>query len=135
MCTASSSASPSFVLFDAVLAVPEGNIMMYDGSGSQWNVYSTARLKAAYPTATPSQIQAWAFDNLTNRRAVGTVTTVLDESKGVPGPSDYSMFSVAPVVGPTDVNMNQIETADKAYMNSSTSSSTTSSSGSAPSGC
>ena len=125
MCTASSSASPSFVLFDAVLAVPEGNIMMYDGSGSQWNVYSTARLTAAYPTATPSQIQAWAFDNLTNPRAQGTMPTS----------TDYSIFSVAPVVGPTDVNMNQIETADKAYMNSSTSSSTTSSSGSAPSGC
>ncbi len=135
MCTASSSASPSFVLFDAVLAVPEGNIMMYDGSASQWNLYSSARLTAAYQTTIAAQINAWAFDYSTNPRAVGTVTTVLDESKGVPGPSDYSMFSVAPVFGPTHIEMNQIETADKAYMNSSTSSSTTSSSGSAPSGC
>ena len=124
MCTASSSASPSFVLFDAVLAVPEGNIMMYDGSASQWNVYSTALLTAAYPNATADQRKAWAFDNSTNPRAQGTMTS-----------TDYSLFSVAPVVGPADVNMNQIETADKAYMNSSTSSSTTSSSGSAPSGC
>lgn len=125
MCTASSSASPSFVLFDAVLAVPEGNIMMYDGSASQWNGYSTALLSAAYKNATSSQIQAWAFDNSTNPRAQETMPTS----------TDYSIFSVAPVVGPADVNMNQIETADKAYMNSSTSSSTTSSSGSAPSGC
>ena len=44
MCGASTSASPTFVLYDAILGVPEGNVALYDGSASQWNNYSNARL-------------------------------------------------------------------------------------------
>ena len=50
MCGTSTSASPTFVLFDAVLAVPEGDITMYDGSASQWNNYSVAKIQAAGAT-------------------------------------------------------------------------------------
>ena len=46
MCGTSMSASPSFVLFDAVLGVPEGDIAMYDASSSQWNNYTFAKIHA-----------------------------------------------------------------------------------------
>ncbi|MBV5339159.1 MAG: hypothetical protein J0665_06315 [Deltaproteobacteria bacterium] len=108
MCASSFSASPTFVLFDAVIGAAEGDIMMYDGSSSQWNVYSAARLSAKYPAATPAQISAWAFDNLAAPiRAQGIL----------PASTDLSIWSAtAPVLGPTHLDMNQIENADKAYL-------------------
>jgi len=130
MCASSYSASPTFALYDAVLGAAEGDIMMYDGSSSQWNVYSTARIAAKYPAATATQISAWAFDNATAPiRAQGTM----------PVSTDLSIWSAtAPVVGPTHLDMDQIETADKAYMTptatSTTGGTTTSGSSSAP-GC
>ena len=112
MCNASTSASPSFVLFDAVLDMAEGNIMMFDGSAYQWNLYSTARLTAKYPNATTAQISAWAFDNTTSPRAQGTIPTS----------SDLSVwYEAAPVYAPSATQMNQIETTDKAYMSVPTS--------------
>ena len=107
MCGSSTSASPTFVLFDAVLNVPEGDIAMYDGSSSQWNSYSLARLTAKYPGASAAQLSAWAFDNATNPRARGTM----------PISTDLSIWAVAaPVLGPSAADMNQIDTEDKAYM-------------------
>jgi 3-mercaptopyruvate sulfurtransferase SseA len=104
MCGSSTSASPSFVLFDAVLAVPEGDIAMYDGSSSQWNNYSVAKIKAA--GATDAQAAAWAFDSAS--RAVGTLpAAVAGENPFVPGNFVYS---------PSQSEVNQIEAADKAYM-------------------
>lgn len=132
MCAASSSASPSFVLFDAVLNMAEGNIMMFDGSASQWNLYSKARLDAKYPNATAAQISAWAFDNTTSPiRAQGTITAPSNLSSD---PSQNVWYEAAPVYAPSATQMNQIETTDKAYMSVPTSApgSTT---GSAPSGC
>ena len=132
MCAASTSASPSFVLFDAVLNMAEGNIMMFDGSAYQWNLYSTARLTAKYPNATIDQIRLWAFDNTTNPRAQGTMPVTFT------GTFDYLSvnlwYEAAPVYAPSATQMNQIETTDKAYMSVPTSApgSTT---GSAPSGC
>lgn len=125
MCASSFSASPSFVLFDAVLNMAEGNIMMFDGSASQWNIYSTARLTAKYPNATPAQISAWAFDNATSPRAQGAIGSSTDLSV---------WYELALVYAPSATQMNQIETTDKAYMSVPTSApgSTT---GSAPSGC
>jgi hypothetical protein len=35
------------VLFDAVLGVPEGDVALYDGSSSQWNQYSVAKIQGA----------------------------------------------------------------------------------------
>lgn len=116
MCYASTSASPSFVLFDAVLNMAEGNIMMFDGSASQWNIYSTKRLTDKYQNATAAQISAWAFDNATSpTRAVGTLP--------VPDPpSNLSeWYEAAPVYAPSATQMNQIETTDKAYMSVPTS--------------
>ena len=55
MCGTSTSASPTFVLFDAVLGVPEGDITMYDGSSSQWNNYSVARIRQAGATAAQAE--------------------------------------------------------------------------------
>lgn len=108
MCGASTSASPTFILYDAVLGVPEGDIALYDGSSSQWNLYSAARIAAKYPTATAAQISAWAFDNAAAPiRAQGAIANN----------GDVSMFSViAPVLGPTHPDMNQIEKEDEAYM-------------------
>ncbi len=104
MCGSSTSASPSFVLFDAVLAVPEGSIAMYDGSSSQWNNYSVAKITAAGATA--AQAGNWAFDS--GSRAVGTLpAAVPGESAFVPGNFVYS---------PSQAEANQIESADKAYM-------------------
>ncbi len=106
MCGSSISASPSFVLFDAVLNVPEGDITMYDGSSSQWNNYSSERLLLAYPSASAAQRDAWSFNTAVNPRAQGVMaTTAL---------TVWSAFS--PVLGPTNADMNQIETADKAYI-------------------
>jgi len=108
MCGTSTSASPTFVLFDAVLNVPEGNIIMYDGSyTAQWSNYSLARLTAQWPNASAAQLSAWAFDNATAPRAQGAMATA-----AVP-----SIWAVAaPVLGPSDPAMNQIEEADKDYM-------------------
>jgi 3-mercaptopyruvate sulfurtransferase SseA len=110
MCGSSVSASPSFVLFDAVLAVPEGSISMYDGSSSQWNQYSVAKIKGAGATA--AQASAWAFDATTPGtsllRSVGTLpAAVAGENPFVPGNFVFS---------PSQAEMNQIEAADKAYM-------------------
>jgi hypothetical protein len=110
MCGTSTSASPTFVLFDAVLGVPEGDVTMYDGSSSQWNLYSVARIRQAGATAT--QANAWAFDaaspGTSLLRAVGTLpAAVPGENPFVPGNFIYS---------PTQDEANQTETADKAYM-------------------
>jgi 3-mercaptopyruvate sulfurtransferase SseA len=107
MCGSSTSASPTFVLFDAVLGVPEGDIAMYDGSSFQWNGYTAARIVAAGASA--PQAAVWAFDGNTpgtaNPRSVGgtfTGTNVI-----VPG---------NPVFLPSQPEMNQVEEADRAYM-------------------
>ena len=111
MCGSSVSASPTFVLFDAVLAVPEGNVMMYDGSSSQWNQYSVAKIKAAGATR-----RAGEHLGLRRRRRPGRPRCapsarcpppVAGENPFVPGNFVYS---------PTQAEMNQIEAADKAYM-------------------
>ncbi|MDD2898722.1 MAG: selenite/tellurite reduction operon rhodanese-like protein ExtH [Desulfuromonadaceae bacterium] len=123
MCGSAISASPSFVLFDAVLAVPEGQIMLYDGSSSQWNGYSNARIAAANPTATTAQIEAWAFDT----RIQGTLPTT---------GSLATLLSGYALNAPSSGLMNQIETADKAYMApAAATGTTTSTGGSAGGGC
>ena len=121
MCGSSTSASPTFVLFDAVLNVPEGDIAMYDGSSSQWNNYNTARLTAAYPATVTSVAlrNAWSFNlytspinpnAITSNRAQGAFASSLTSAvAGI-----WAYFS--PVLGPTHVDMNQIENIDKAYM-------------------
>jgi 3-mercaptopyruvate sulfurtransferase SseA len=110
MCGTSTSASPTFVLFDAVLGVPEGDVMMYDGSSSQWNQYSLARIQTAGASA--SQAAAWAFDTPTPGtslpRSIGTLPApVAGENPFVPGNFVYS---------PAQSEVSQIESADKAYM-------------------
>jgi hypothetical protein len=98
------------VLFDAVLGVPEGDIAMYDGSSSQWNNYSLARIQAA--GATGSQAATWAFDATTSggsgARAVGALpAAVPGENPFVPGNFIYL---------PAQNEVNQIENADRGYM-------------------
>jgi 3-mercaptopyruvate sulfurtransferase SseA len=104
MCGTSTSASPTFVLFDAVLGVAEGDVTVYDGSSSQWNNYSVAKITAA--GATSAQAGTWAFDS--GSRSVGTLpAAVPGENPFVPGNFLYS---------PSQPEANQTETADKAYM-------------------
>jgi 3-mercaptopyruvate sulfurtransferase SseA len=110
MCGTSTSASPTFVLFDAVLGVPEGDVMMYDGSSSQWNNYSVAKIRQA--GATTAQAGTWAFDAASSGtsllRAVGTLpAAVPGENPFLPGLYGFS---------PTQDEANQAEAADKAYM-------------------
>ena len=110
MCGGSTTASATFVLFDAVLGVPEGDITMYDGSSSQWNNYSIGKIKAA--GASDAQAASWAFDAPTPGtsaiRVVGTMpAAVPGENPFVPGNFVYS---------PAQSEVNQIESADKAYM-------------------
>lgn len=134
MCASSFSASPTFALFDAVLGAAEGDVIMYDGSSSQWNIYSTARISLKYPIAptvpaeaTAAQISAWAFDN---------ATAPLRAQGSMPVSTDVSMFISPPTYGTTAPEMNQIEVADRAYMTPTTTTTGGSSSGgsSAP-GC
>jgi 3-mercaptopyruvate sulfurtransferase SseA len=130
MCGGSVSASPTFVLFDAVLQVPEGDIAMYDGSSSQWSNYSVAKIKAA--GASESQAAAWAFDVSTPAtaamRSFGALAVpVAGENPFVPGNFMYSPFQS---------EMNQIENADRAYMGRSQSGGSTPGGGGTPgSGC
>jgi uncharacterized membrane protein YgcG len=110
MCFTSTSASPSFVLFDAVLGVPEGDITMYDASASQWNNYTVARIQAAGASA--AQAATWAFDVATpgtsSLRAIGAFpAAVPGENPFVPGNFAYS---------PSQSEANQLESADKAHM-------------------
>jgi 3-mercaptopyruvate sulfurtransferase SseA len=110
MCFTSTSASPTFVLFDAVLGVPEGDIMMYDASASQWNNYTLARIQAA--GASVAQATTWAFDVATPGtsalRAIGAFpAAVPGENPFVPGNFIYA---------PTQSEANQVESTDKAYM-------------------
>jgi 3-mercaptopyruvate sulfurtransferase SseA len=110
MCFTSTSASPSFVLFDAVLGVPEGDIAMYDASASQWNNYTVARIQAAGASA--AQAATWAFDIATPGagalRAIGNFpAAVPGENPFVPGNFVYS---------PAQDEVNQAETADKSHM-------------------
>lgn len=110
MCGTSTSASPTFVLFDAVLGVPEGDVTMYDGSSSQWNNYSVARIRQAGATA--AQAGTWAFDAPTPGtslpRSVGTLPAA------VPGESPF--LSGLYAFSPTQDEANQTEAADRAYM-------------------
>jgi 3-mercaptopyruvate sulfurtransferase SseA len=113
MCGSSTNAAPSFVLFDAVLAVPEGDVGMYDGSSSQWTNYSFAKIRAA--GATESQANAWAFDVVTpgtsSLRAVGTLPApVAGENPFLPGTYLFA---------PAQTEVNQIEAADHQYVTSS----------------
>lgn len=141
MCGSSISASPTFVLFDAVLNVPEGDIAMYDGSSSQWNNYNTARLALAYPSASATAVtqrNAWTFNvytsptnpnALTKNRAQGAFTTAMKSAVSI-------WNSFFPVLGPTDPAMNQIEKEDKAYISPSTTTTGGTSGGtSTPGGC
>ena len=110
MCFTSTSASPTFVLFDAVLGVPEGDIMMYDASASQWNNYTRAKIQTAGASA--AQAATWAFDAVTPGtsapRAIGTFAApVPGENPFVPGNFAYA---------PAQAEANQTESTDKAYM-------------------
>jgi 3-mercaptopyruvate sulfurtransferase SseA len=110
MCGTSTSASPTFVLFDAVLGVPEGDITMYDGSSSQWNNYSVAKVRQAGATA--AQANTWAFDAATPGtsllRSVGTLPAA------VPGENPF--LSGLYAFSPSQDEVNQAEAADKAHM-------------------
>ena len=135
MCAGSTSASPSFVLFDAVLNVSEGYIGMYDGSAGQWNNYNSVRLKNAYPNtiATVAQRNAWSFNVYTStvsskNRAQGTFKSYSSALSGI-----WSIFS--PVLAPTHLDMNQIENIDKAYISPAATTTSTSGGGSNPGGC
>jgi 3-mercaptopyruvate sulfurtransferase SseA len=139
MCGSSTNAAPSFVLFDAVLNVPEGDIAMYDGSSSQWNVYNTKRLIVAYPSnvATAVQINAWTFNQYTSlanpnaatkNRAQGSFASYVN--------STVNFFSA--ILAPTNPDMNQIENIDKAYIKPAATTGTapgTSTGGGTPGGC
>ena len=46
MCGTSFNCAPIFVIFDGILKVAEGNAAMYDGSSTQWNNYSVAKIQA-----------------------------------------------------------------------------------------
>jgi 3-mercaptopyruvate sulfurtransferase SseA len=110
MCFTSTSASPTFVLFDAVLGVPEGDVTMYDASASQWNNYTVARIQAAGASA--AQAATWAFDVATpgtsSLRAIGAFpAAVPGENIFVPGNFLYSV---------SQSEANQLESADKAHM-------------------
>jgi len=110
MCGTSTSASPTFVLFDAVLEVPEGDIALYDGSSSQWNNYSLAKIRAA--GATESQASAWAFDVVSPGtsafRSVGALPLpVAGENPFVPGNFIYQ---------PGQSEVNQIEANDSLFI-------------------
>jgi 3-mercaptopyruvate sulfurtransferase SseA len=110
MCGSSTNSAPTFVLFDAVLGVPDGDIGMFDGSAGQWNNYSFARVRAA--GATEAQANAWAFDVVTPGtaffRSVGTLPApVPGENPFMPG---YFMYL------PAQSEVNQIEQTDIKYM-------------------
>jgi len=110
MCGSSTSASPTFVLFDAVIEVPEGDIGMYDGSSSQWNNYSFAKIRAA--GATEVQANAWAFDVVTPGtallRSVGALPApVAGENPFMPG---YFIYF------PAQSEVNQIEANDSKFI-------------------
>ena len=114
MCGSSISASPSFVLFDAVLGVSEGNIAMYDGSSGQWTAYKQATVTAAGATA--DQGALWAFDALTPGTALYRAT---NGTSGVQPTGLTGTMTVIPstyTFSPFSVDMNQIENADKAYI-------------------
>lgn len=140
MCGYSTSASPSFVLFDAILEVPAGNIALYDGSAGQWNNYSTGYLSAKYTTATPTQISLWSFnDPAITRSQLAAGTTWPIGTKDAKGNDiTISIWTAdSPALSPSHPDMNQILKEDKAYMTPTGSSTTggTTGGGSAPSGC
>ena len=110
MCGTCFNCAPIFVIFDGILRVAEGNAAMYDGSSTQWNNYSVAKIRQAGATAT--QANTWAFDaptaGLASLRAIGALpAAVPGENPFMPGLFVYS---------PSQDEANQIEAADKAYM-------------------
>jgi 3-mercaptopyruvate sulfurtransferase SseA len=129
MCGTSTNCAPAWVLYDAVLGVPEGNIASYDGSSGQWNNYSFAKIKAA--GATDAQANNWAFDVVTSgtalTRAIGALpAAVPGENPFVPGNFIYL---------PSQPEANQIEAADKAYITATKGGSTTPGGGGPSGGC
>lgn len=135
MCTASSSASPTFVLFDAVLAVPEGNIAMYDGSANQWTGYTADQLayKLLGGTSTAQkyykdlttqtqkdQILQWAFNNPddpTKNRAQGISVITTNPTTPPALPTGFSWVAPSFVNGPSVTGMtDQIDRGNQAYI-------------------
>lgn len=133
MCGGAISASPSFVLFDAVLAVPEGNITMYDGSSSQWNTYTKTRLNYYNFTKKPAAMDQTTYDALIanwsfDQRVNGTfpvfeitsapgVTPVIYIAGKTSDPTPFNTFNAltyTPAL--SDLDSNSIKSADKAYM-------------------
>jgi len=119
MCGTSFNCAPIFVIFDGILKVAEGNAAMYDGSSTQWNNYSIAKIKAA--GATDAQAATWAFDAVTAgtsaTRAMGALpAAVPGENPFVPGNFVYL---------PSQTEANQVENADRAYMERNTGGGTT----------
>ena len=111
MCGTSFNCAPIFVIFDGILKVAEGNAAMYDGSSTQWNNYSIAKIRAAGATAAQANdlgLRRARPRGTSSLRAVGTLpAAVPGENPFIPGNFVYS---------PSQDEANQIETADKAYM-------------------
>jgi 3-mercaptopyruvate sulfurtransferase SseA len=125
MCAGSTSAAPSFVMFDAVLGLPEGSIGMYDGSYSQWSNYNDTLLTAKYPSATAAQIDAWSF----SKRYTHPADAAADLPTALPA-TGFTWTAPSLVNGPAVPGMsNQIETADRAYLQSIKATKTTNGSG------
>ncbi len=118
MCGGGVTASATFVLFDAVLGVPEGNVAIYDGSSSQWQNYSVAKIRAAGATAT--QANTWAFD------VVSPGTSVLRSPSVLPSPVTGENIFIPGnfMYTPAQLEMSQEESADRAYMSSGSGSGT-----------
>lgn len=117
MCGTSTSASPTFVLFDAVLKRPAGYAAMYDGSNTQWSKYTEAALEAAleasFPGSAASKVDSiaqWAFNSTTNPRMVGTMSST--DSAYFDGIANIDLSPANPV-------MNQILQEDLQYMKKS----------------
>ncbi len=96
MCGTSFNCAPIFVIFDGILKVAEGNAAMYDGSSTQWNNYSIAKIRAA--GATEAQAATWAFDAVTggtsSPRAVGTLPAAVPGENAV-HPRQLRLLAVA----------------------------------------
>ncbi|HEU0265748.1 MAG TPA: selenite/tellurite reduction operon rhodanese-like protein ExtH [Geobacterales bacterium] len=117
-CGSGTAASLMFFLFDAVLDYPEGEVVLYDGSTTQWLKYRRDSMLTA--GVDPAYADIWAFNYKTPGTSILRVVPKTAQASftlytsGFSSAGSYNLFVSG--VGLLDPAANQIEVEDWEYV-------------------
>lgn len=124
MCRTGMIASGGFLALDAIMG---WDVMMYDGSWSQWGSLSADTTKKG---KLPAELAAWATDSLDLMDAIYYNANVAPAINIEP-----ARINAPKAVSPYDPGANNIEDEDRAYFQAPSADSSTSTSGGGGGGC